>query len=74
MSSESPYSNAEAHRATAERMRQLAVQLRFSEARRELLDLADRFDRLAVRAEAMASSANAAMALEETRTDAAKAA
>jgi hypothetical protein len=51
MSHESLNGKAETYRATAERMRRLAVRLRFSEARSELLDLADRFDRLAARAE-----------------------
>ena len=50
MGDESLNVKAETYRATAERMRRLAVRLRFSEARNELLDLASRFDRLAVRA------------------------
>jgi hypothetical protein len=74
MSSESLYSNAEAHRATAERMRRLAARLRFSEARCELLDLANRFDRLAVRAEGAAASGGAGMLPGEKRIDAGKAA
>ena len=49
MDRESLNAKAETYRATAERMRRLAVRLRFSEARNELLDLATRFDRLAAR-------------------------
>jgi len=52
MISESLPGKAKTYRATAERMRLMAGRLRFSEARRELLDLAGRFDRLAARAEA----------------------
>jgi len=51
------HAKAETYRATADRMRRLAARLRFNEARRELLDLADRFDRLAVRARGMVASA-----------------
>lgn len=51
MSTESSQGRSEAYRAAGERMRRLAARLRFSEARRELLDLAERFDRLAMRAE-----------------------
>jgi hypothetical protein len=51
MNRESLNGKAETYRATAERMRRLAVRLRFSEARSELLGLADRFDRLAARVE-----------------------
>jgi len=52
MSTESLHGRSEAYRAAGERMRRLAARLQFSEARRELLDLAERFDRLAMRAEA----------------------
>ena len=60
MGSDSLHAKAEAYRATAERMRRLAARLRFSEARRELLDLADRFDRLAVRARGTVGPVSAA--------------
>ena len=53
MSTESLQGKSEAYRAAGERMRRLAARLRFSEARRELLDLAERFDRLAMRTEAV---------------------
>ena len=46
------HDKAQGYRATAERIRLLAGRLRFSEARHELFDLADRFERLAVHREA----------------------
>ena len=65
MGSESLHAKAETYRATAARMRRLAARLRFSEARRELLDLADRFDRLAVRAQEMIASVPLADVLQD---------
>ena len=51
MVSKQSHDKAQGYRATAERIRLLAGRLRFSEARRELFDLADRFERLAAHCE-----------------------
>jgi hypothetical protein len=43
------------YRENAEKMRQLAREMRFGDSRRQLLDLAERFDRMAARVEERAS-------------------
>jgi hypothetical protein len=39
------------YRENAEKIRQLAQEMRFGDSRRQLLDLAERFDRMAARVE-----------------------
>jgi hypothetical protein len=48
------------YRENAEKMRQLAREMRFGDSRRQLLDLAERFDRMAARVEERISPAKRA--------------
>ena len=43
------------YRANADKIRKLAREMRFGDSRKQLLDLAERFDRMAMRVEARSS-------------------
>ena len=47
------------YRANADKIRKLAREMRFGDSRKQLLDLAERFDRMAMRVEARLSPTKA---------------
>ena len=57
------------YRETADKIRKLAQEMRFGDSRRQLLDLAERFDRMAMRVEERSSPPKPAHDPSRSRTD-----